>query len=111
MFDEPENGSIRLIGANDLPQDRKVAYEVRRISGETAEAEMVLSGSEVLLADSAAVLDTLAIADGEKEFYLITWEMNGEVFKNHYFTNLRDIDYGKYRSALHRCGMDAFEGF
>lgn len=121
MFDEPENGSIRLIGVNDLPQDKKIAYEVRKISGEeaddetaddeTAEAEMVLRGSVVLSADSAVPLENLSIADGEKEFYLITWEMNGEVFRNHYVTNLFEIDYGKYMSALHGCGMDEFDGF
>jgi hypothetical protein len=51
------------------------------------------------------------IAEGEKEFYLIEWEYKGQRYKNHYFTNILDINYEKYMCALKKCGMDEFEGF
>lgn len=111
MFDEPKNGHISLVGVNDLPRDTEVSYKVRKISGEGKEHQEVMKGDAVLLADSAAELGKLEIADGEKEFYLIEWDIDGKEYKNHYFTNIIDIDYKKYLNALKGCGMDEFEGF
>lgn len=111
MFDEPKNGYISLVGVNDLPRDTEVSYKVRKISREGKVHQEVLKGDAVLLADSAAELEKLEIADGEKEFYLIEWNIDGKEYKNHYFTNIIDIDYKKYLNALKVCGMDEFEGF
>ncbi len=109
MFDEPENGKVSLMGVNDLPKEVSLSYSVMKLS--ETEEETVLSGQAVLSADSGAEVAVLPIAEGEKAFYLITWEMDGQSYKNHYFTNLIDIDYRKYLDALKRCGMDEFEGF
>lgn len=111
MFDEPENGSIRLVGVNDLPQDVAGSYKVKKISAEGMQSQEVMKGNFLLSADSVAGLRNLAIADGEKEFYLIEWNIEGKECKNHYFTNIIDIDYEKYINALKQCGMDEFEGF
>ena len=130
MFDEPVDGKICLVGVNDLPGEVQVTYSVKRISGTTEDAvagtaidavdstvvdramkDTVLSGKLVLTGDSAVKIDALPIDEGEKEFYLIEWEMEGQTFKNHYFTNIIDIDYQKYLNALNKCGMDEFEGF
>ena len=106
MFDEPVDGRISLVGSNDLPKDVELAYEVKRITG--AE-ETVLTGKARLTADSASVLAALPVEEGEKEFYLITWRLDGKTYRNHYFTNIIDIDYPTYLEALQKCGMDEFE--
>ena len=105
MFDEPEGGEIRLVGVNDLPKEKQVSYRVTKNNAE------ILSGQTVLLPDSAMRLNGVKIGKDEKEFYLIEWTMDGKTYKNHYFTNIIDIDYQKYMRALKECGMDEFEGF
>lgn len=111
MFDEPENGSICLVGVNDLSRDMEVTYTVKRISDVMEKQAIVMSGKAVVLADSTVRLGSLPIADGEKEFYLIEWNVDGQCKMNHYFTNIIDIDYQKYMKALKKCGLDEFEGF
>lgn len=107
MFDEPENGKIKLMGINDLPEDITVKYTVKRIGVE--KDEELLSGQVTLNADSAAQVDLLAIEEGEKNFYLIEWKYHDKECKNHYFTNIIDIDYRKYLNAIQKCGMDEFD--
>lgn len=109
MFDEPKENRIRLMAANDLPKDMDVSYVVKRIGADAD--EVVLRGQLKAAADSTVEADVLSIDDGEKEFYLIEWQYGGKACKNHYFTNIIDIDYGKYMDALRKCGMDEFEGF
>lgn len=53
----------------------------------------------------------LKLKDGEKNFYLIEWQKDGGTHRNHYFTNIIDIDYDAYLKALEKCGFDEFEGF
>lgn len=105
MFDEPKDGSVCLVGVNDFPQKKEIHYHVRR--GD----KIFMEGTEVIPSDSAITLGNLEIEDGEKAFYLIEWEMDGETFKNHYYTNIIDINYQEYMSELKRYGMDEFEGF
>lgn len=113
MFDEPENGKIRLVGVNDLPKDCTAEYTVRRISGKKTPQEeaVLLCGKVQLNADEATTVDLLPIADGEKEFYLIEWKYDGKQCKNHFVTNIIDIDYKWYMKAIEGCGMNEFEGF
>lgn len=108
MFDEPKNGVLHLIGVNDLPTNQKVQYKVSRIDGD-ATAE-VLRGEAYLVADSSAEIGGIPVSDTEKTFYLIEWMRDGKPYKNHYFTNIINIDYRKYLRALEVCGMDEFEG-
>ena len=60
-------------------------------------------------ADSVLRIAGLPIEEGEKEFYLIEWECGEYSGKNHYFTNIIDIDYAAYMKALKQCGMDEFD--
>ena len=111
MFDEPKNGKIQLVVSNDLPEDKTFSYTVKRFTGMECEDEVVMSGVGAVSADMTVPIETLEIAEGEKEFYLIEWDMDGNTYKNHYFTNIIDIDYVTYLHALKKYGMDEFEGF
>ena len=107
MFDEPENGGIRLIAVNDLPGDKEISYTVRRFSDDA----VVLSGCCKVAADTAQTVDNITIGENEKVFYYIERSVEGKICKNHYFTNILDIDYSAYIRALEKFGMDEFEGF
>lgn len=110
MFDEPEDGKIRLVTVNDLPEDKNISYAVKKYMGTTNDV-VVLSGDVSLEADTAASIDLITISENDKEFYYIEWTMDGKKYKNHYFTNIIDIDYQAYMQALKKYGMDEFEGF
>ena len=105
MFDEPEGSTLRLVGVNDLSEAVRLHYKVTRVSDTP---EQVLSGAVRLSPVSAATIDTLVITPKEQAFYLIEWsgDVNG---RNHYYTNLLQINYHSYLSALSQCGMDEFD--
>ena len=110
MFDEPVDNRIALYGVNDLPLDRQVSYTVKKMLPKNPEGELVMTGTVVLTADSSMEIGKLSIEEGEKNFYLIEWKMDGENYKNHYFTNIIDIDFDDYLDVLKNCSMDEFEG-
>lgn len=113
-FDEPENDGtvLALYGINEFPRDCAVSYTVRNITDgvEVARASGILKG------EASEPLLRIGIEPGEKKFYLIEWDytdgsgasVHG---KNHYFTNILDIDYSSYTAALDECGMMENEGF
>lgn len=106
MFDEPAEGRIALYGVNDLTQEKQISYTVTNL---TTGLQM-LSGSAVLEAESSAAIDALAVTEDEQNFYLIEWEMDGKIYKNHFHTNLLKIDFEKYMAVISKCGMNEFEG-
>ncbi len=106
MFDEPAEGKIVLYGVNDLTQEKQISYTVTNLTT----GLQVLSGSAVLEAESSAAIDALAVTEDEQNFYLIEWEMDGKVYKNHFHTNLLAVDFEKYMAAISKCGMNEFEG-
>lgn len=107
MFDEPQDNILSLMGVNDFGEDAVVSYKVTDVLA----GEQVLSGSTHICADSAQKIGQMKIKEGEKVFYLIEWDYKGRKYKNHYFTNIIDIDYNSYMKALKQCGMNDFEGF
>ncbi len=107
MFDEPRNGKISLYAVNDLQKNFEVSYTVTEMYG----GKVMLHGNKTVTADSSVELDSIGIEENEQKFYFIEWEINGKKYKNHYCTNLLGIDYGKYMSAMTKCGFDEFEGF
>lgn len=108
MFDEPENNILSLYVANETFCNKAFAYKVTNIT----DNKVVLEGSAIAFANSSAKIGTLPIREDEKKFYLIEWtDDKGATHKNHYFTNVINIDYDEYMSALKKCGFDEFEGF
>jgi len=47
--------------------------------------------------------------EDDKIFYFIEWTIDGERYTNHYFTNIINIDYKKYLSAIEKCGYNLFD--
>ena len=60
-------------------------------------------------ADGIIQPDGFVVAENEKEFYNIQWNVEDKNYQNHYFTNILDIDYESYLNALKEFRMDEFE--
>lgn len=105
MFDEPIDGKLALVGVNEYLTDARVDYKVTDVLAD----KVVLSGNIYLKADAASRIDALEIEPDEKKFYLITWTKDGVEYKNHYFTNIIDINYDEYAKALEKAGMDEYD--
>lgn len=111
-FDEPENKTtLTLYGINDTTQDVTVSYRVKNITDGT----IVAKATGVLPKEKSSRLLSIQIEADEKKFYLIEWEYSdGTTVKrgrNHYHTNLINIDYASYKAALSAVGMLELEGF
>ena len=108
IFDEPENGQLPLYVANDYQEDKTVKYKVTDVES----GEVIVESVVTAKADSVTHAWNKDMIEGEKRFYLIEWEMDGKKYKNHYFTNIIDIDYDYYASCMKKVGFwDEFEGF
>ena len=112
MFDEPDaDGRIALYAVSDLCSDVKVKYTVADLtSGEKYES--VCTG----ISDKSIPVWYKPIEPGEKHFYLIDWSYEYEgvtiTGRNHYMTNIIDLDFNEYISYMKECGFyDEFEGF
>ena len=110
-FDEPYDDTITLYGINETPDDTEVSYTVTCLTDGTQRCK----ASGRLEAEKSTPLVTVDIAEGEMKFYLIEWQYrkNGRNVncKNHYFTNILNIDFNAYRNALEAAGMLEVEGF
>ncbi len=107
MFDEPVDGKIALYGVNDLTKAKQINYVVTNLTT----GVQVFSGSAVLAADSSVAIDALVVDENEQCFYLIEWELDGKTYRNHFHTNLLNVDFEKYMNAIEQCNFDEFEGF
>ena len=108
IFAEPEDGKLPLRVANDLQEDKKVSFKVTDLTND----EVLIESTVVAKADSVTPIWNKDMIEDEKRFYLIEWELDGVKYKNHYFTNIIDIDYDYYVSCMKKAGFwDEFEGF
>ncbi len=110
LFDEPDGEGLSALHAvNDLQRPVRIEYTGRDLYADPTAPE-ILSGEAALLPDDNRVLASLRLEP--KHFYLIEWRADGgEVQRNHYFTDIRDIDFDRYLAALSALGWDEWEGF
>lgn len=111
-FDEPENDTtMTLYGVNDTTKDITVSYRVRNITDGT----VIAKASGTLKAEKSNRLISIDIEKDEKKFYVMEWEYtDGECVtrgRNHFHTNLIDVDYKAYKAAMETAGMLEIEGF
>ena len=107
MFDEPENGAIALYAVNDGAAEKKFTYRVTELSS----GKTVVEGEYIARSDSSAPIASVSVDEGEKKFYFIEWECDGEKGSNHFMTNIKDIDYSEYMGYIEKCGYDLWSGF
>ncbi len=105
MFDEPKDGAISLYAVNEFDTDKNITYTVTDLTAD----KMVASGKVTAVSESSVKIDSVAIDENEKHFYLIKWELDGQEYSNHYVTNIIDLDYSEYLKNLQKCGYYEFD--
>ena len=101
MFDEPKDGALSLYAVNDTRSERRIKYTVEDDGG-----RIVISGEAVVGSDESVRIAEMP-ANDEKRYYIIRWtDLCDEEYSgmNHYFANIRDIDYDYYLTLLEKLG-------
>ncbi len=106
MFREPEQGSLSLVGCNELPAEKTLRFQVRDL----AAGETVLQGDVSLPGFSREDLGAVPCRDGV-HFYLICWELEGREHRNHYISGNPPYDYSQYIRWLQEGDLLQTEGF
>ncbi|MHB1153191.1 MAG: glycoside hydrolase family 2 protein [Eubacteriales bacterium] len=102
MFDEPDNGQLKLFAVNDTQNDEIVSYKITDITmGEVIRVDKITAA-----ADSSRCIWDKPYENGEQHFYLIEWSYNRSAGRNHYMTGLKNINLDEYRSAMKKCGFE-----
>ena len=98
MFDEPSAWTCRIVVANDTL--KPACGQVQIVDAET---------DEVLLSDGFAVdpnanraIGRVRVSRGEHRLFLISWEIDGQRYANHYLHGTPPLDLAWYRSLLPR---------
>ena len=108
MFDEPnEDNVIKLIAANDIPEDKTFTYKVTRVNDNT----VVASGDATVAASGILELDAIGTNFDAEQMLLIEWECNGVIGRNHFISDVRKLDYNTYIDFLNKTNIGHFEGF
>lgn len=107
LFDEPKDGKITLIAANDSRACESVEYKVTNLVND----EVALSGKVDVEKDGKIEVDSLV--EEKNAFYLIEWKYSLGEGKNHFVTTIGDNwTYDKYKACMIKAGFyDEFEGF
>ena len=82
MFSEPSDGFITLVCVNDTLEDKHINYYVKDITN----GEAVLSGEVSSQANSAVPVEGILIDPDKVKFYLISWDVDGKLYMNHYLS-------------------------
>lgn len=95
MFDEPNDGKLTLYAVNDTRDDVVLSYTVEDDHG-----NVVISGKTRSTSDTSTPVCSIPAGD-EKRYYIIRWsDSEGRSGMNHYFENIRDIDYNYYQTLI-----------
>jgi len=94
MFDEPENGQIRLFACNDTQEQLEFCYQI--LDADTQ--RIVYSGDYAAEKDSANAIATLS-AGKDTVFYLIRWECRQTAYSgiNHYLLGTAPYSLEQYK--------------
>ena len=96
MFDEPHDGSLCLYAVNDTREDKTFRYTIEDDCG-----RILAEGTAHAKSDTSTMIHTLPATD-EKRYYIIRWDDGNEGGMNHYFANIRAIDYDYYLTLLEK---------
>lgn len=108
MFDEPnELGKIKLVAANELPQDKSFSYTVTDLYNNC----VVASGNGAVSANGVLEITEISLDKTHEPMFIIEWEYDGQVCRNHYITDVRNIDFNTYIDFLNKTKIGHFEGF
>ena len=96
MFDEPHSWNIRLYGVNDLDHPVEVTYQVR----DFATGEVMMSGQTTLAEDSAMIVNSMKVCQGEQRILCIDFNYEDTCGKNHYLMANPPVSWDLYSRFL-----------
>jgi len=92
---EPSGWTVSAVAINDTLVQVRGSYEVE-VPGEGTLAKGTFSVGPA----SREVLSTLTVVPSEKKLFLISWEIEGKKFTNHYLMGQPPFDLNQYRQWL-----------
>ena len=106
MMTEPENGSMRLVCANEYRQEKVVSYRVYDLTDRTLTAD----GTVMIPANCS--LDICSIPEKTDGFHFFTmeWETDGVQGKNYYVQAKAPYDFDEYYRFMKESGMWEADG-
>ena len=111
IFDEPCNGVLPLHVVSDLQSDVNVKYRVT----DFVTGKVIVESTALAKANESLIVFNKPMEENEKHFYFIEWEyeLDGKIIsgKNHYVTNIIDLDFDEYMGWIKKAGFDEIEGF
>jgi beta-mannosidase len=98
MMAEMEGWQYKVVLGNDSRTDAIVKYMVT--DGETD--EIILSGEKISKANENLEIGAIKAIPGEQKLYLMTWEINGVEYSNHYVSGYVPLAFSKYTTWLEK---------
>lgn len=107
MIKEPKNRKLSVIGANEFLTEKTVTFKITDLIDNT----LVYSGKATLTANGADNLTDIPYDENNNHFYLLEWECDGKLYKNHYVSGPAPYDYDMYLKCMKQGGLLQTEGF
>ena len=107
MFDEPVDGQLTLVAANDTQAEVHASYTVTDLTTN----QTITKGNLVLEANGCARIEK--VPETKNGFYMITWESDAGNGKNHFTCTIGDgWTWEAYRACMQKAGFyEEYEGF
>jgi beta-mannosidase len=98
MFREPDKGFIELIACSDLPKSTASNYKVTDLdTGET-----IMESTAEFTADAVTSLGKITLNEKDRRFLMISWDISGNSYFNHYLTGSPPYDLSWYHNCLEK---------
>lgn len=101
MFDEPKEGCLSLVAANEYRKPVDFCYTVKDLTDDVT----VACGKAALGKNTSEVIGKIKFDDKKTHFYLIEWKFDGKKFKNHYISGNPPYDFEEYTKLAKSAGL------
>jgi len=101
MFREPEDGKLTLVGANEYARDITADYTVKDMTN----GKIVAGGNCTLPGNSAVEITAVPFETDGMHFYLIKWNAEGKLWRNHYVSGAAPYNFDVYYDNMCRSGL------
>ena len=107
MFDEPVDGKLTLVAANDTQSAVHASYTVTDL---TTGATVTKGNLEI---EANGCIRVEQVPEAKNGFYMITWESDVGSGRNHFTCTIGDgWTWDAYRACMQKAGFyDEYEGF
>lgn len=102
---EETNDKLRIIGVNDFKTCKIAEYSITNLYTD----QTIYRGIAELPCSTATTVCEIDVCKNDKSFYLIKWRTNGKTYKNHFHTNIINVNFKKYLIAMKKAGYEFTE--